>query len=133
MSFNIKEWQKTHLRNRLYENFEFLQSGDMTSAYQGETDNLKDFLEAIDRIPDTVQRIMLPNGNTILPEDNWKEDVKNMMMELDKNYDIKSFQIASYYPLSPKETEHPIYIQVETDKSRKFAKDMASGDLGSLD
>jgi hypothetical protein len=102
-----------------------------TSSYQGKTDNLEDFLKAIDRIPNTVDSVKI-DGQKFQASD--KEGIKSKVKELTTD-DIDEFVIASFYGITKQDgdLDDPVYIDLKTPGSRQFGKDMAAGKYGSLD
>lgn len=102
-----------------------------TSSYQGKTDNLEDFLKAIDRIPNTVDSVKIDDQKFQASD---KEGIKSKVKELTTD-DTDEFIIASYYGLYKQDgdLDHPIYIDLRTPSKRQFGKDMAAGKYGSLD
>lgn len=102
-----------------------------TSSYQGKTDNLEDFLKAIDRIPNTVDSVKIDDQKFQASD---KEGIKSKVKELTTD-DTDEFIIASYYGLYKQDgdLDHPIYIDLRTPGKRQFGKDMAAGKYGSLD
>lgn len=116
------------------------------SKFTGESDNLQDFLKAIDRLPDTIKSIKVPISTAtqvtnkdlkiITPSGGWKQEVKQSVIDLVKQYEEERQTVDKFnlntYGLIPKPTDE-FYIQLKTNKSREFSKAMSSGKYGSLD
>ena len=120
-----------------------------STDWLGKADTLGDFKKAIDRMPSTIESINFPintaafktsqDSKKIKPEGSWKSDVittvgKVVREHIDNGEILEGININSYYGTGPKGSDnHPIYIQVLTKQSKKFADDMGSGKYGSLD
>lgn len=116
------------------------------SELTGTSDNLADFLKAIDRLPDTIEYINVPintklfktseDSKKIEPNQGWKQEVKQIISNLVKQYEEKGKVVDEFllrtYGIGAKPTDS-FYIQLSTKESRKFAADMSSGKYGSLD
>ena len=102
-----------------------------TSSYQGKTDNLEDFLKAIDNIPNTVKSVKVVDQEFKVSD---KEGIKSKVKELATD-DTDEFVIASFYGITKQDGDlnDPVYIDLKTPGSRQFGKDMAAGKYGSLD
>jgi hypothetical protein len=102
-----------------------------TSSYQGKTDNLEDFLKAIDRIPNTVKSVKVVDQEFKASD---KEGIKSKVKELTTD-DTDEFIISSFYGITKQDgdLDDPVYIDLKTPGSRQFGKDMAAGKYGSLD
>ena len=102
-----------------------------TSSYQGKTDNLEDFLVAIDNIPNTVKSVKVADQEFKASD---KEGIKSKVKELTTD-DTDEFVIASFYGITKQDGDlnDPVYIDLKTPGSRQFSKDMAAGKYGSLD
>ena len=102
-----------------------------TSSYQGKTDNLEDFLVAIDNIPNTVKSVKVVDQEFKASD---KEGIKSKVKELTTD-DTDEFVIASFYGITKQDgdLDDPVYIDLKTPGSRQFGKDMAAGKYGSLD
>jgi hypothetical protein len=115
----------------------------------GTADTFDDFKKAIELMPDTIESISFPintalfptsnDSRKIKPEGSWKSDVissvaKVIDLHKEENSDLEGIRVNSYYSIGPKGAEnHPIYISIDTKKSRDFGKKMSRGDYGSLD
>lgn len=102
-----------------------------TSSYQGKTDNLEDFLVAIDNIPNTVKSVKVADQEFKASD---KEGIKSKVKELATD-DTDGFVIASFYGITKQDGDlnDPVYIDLKTPGSRQFGKNMAAGKYGSLD
>ncbi len=102
-----------------------------TSSYQGKTDNLEDFLVAIDNIPNTVKSVKVVDQEFKASD---KEGIKSKVKELATD-DTDEFVIASFYGITKQDGDlnDPVYIDLKTPSSRQFGKNMAAGKYGSLD
>ena len=102
-----------------------------TSSYQGKTDNLEDFLVAIDNIPNTIKSVKVVDQEFKASD---KEGIKSKVKELATD-DTDEFIIASFYGITKQDGDlnDPVYIDLKTPSSRQFGKDMAAGKYGSLD
>lgn len=102
-----------------------------TSSYQGKTDNLEDFLVAIDNIPNTVKSVKVVDQEFKASD---KEGIKSKVKELTTD-NTDEFVIASFYGITKQDGDlnDPVYIDLKTPGSRQFGKDMAAGKYGSLD
>lgn len=115
----------------------------------GTADTFGDFKKAIDRMPSTIEYIKIPINTTtfktsadlktIKPEGSWKSDViitvgKVVKDHRDNGDSLEGIRINSYYGIGPKGADdHPIYVSIDTKKSREFGNKMSRGDYGSLD
>ena len=102
-----------------------------TSSYQGKTDNLEDFLVAVDNIPNTVKSVKVVDQEFKASD---KEGIKSKVKKLTTD-DTDEFVIASFYGITKQDGDlnDPVYIDLKTPGSRQFGKDMAAGKYGSLD
>jgi len=102
-----------------------------TSSYQGKTNNLEDFLIAIDNIPNTVKSVKIADQEFKASD---KEGIKSKVKELTTD-NTDEFVIASFYGITKQDgdLDDPVYIDLKTPGSRQFGKDMAAGKYGSLD
>ena len=114
------------------------------NPYELETDNYKEMVEVIDKLPETIEALTIPteiqmfNPTTekLYPsrDKNWKERAKKMILGLLRRGDILSYSLNSYFGTADKEYDkHPYYISVELPGSKEFAERMRSGEHGSLD
>lgn len=103
-----------------------------TSKFQGRTSDFNELLKAVDKIPDTVRSINLPDNTTLKPEGDWRTELKKRLSDINTE-DVVNYSINSYYRVSDKESTDPIYIQFDTKSSLSLAKAMKRGDYGSLD
>lgn len=102
------------------------------SKFQGKTSDFNELLNIVDKIPDTVQSIKLPDNTTLQPEGDWRSELKKRLSDINTE-DVTSYSIDSYYGVSDRENTHPIYIKFNTKSSQSLAKAMKRGDYGSLD
>jgi len=114
------------------------------NPYEIETDNYKELLDAIDKLPDTIDEITVPTeiqlfnpANTVfnpMRHPDWKKRVKDIMLAMRRRGNILSYSINSYYGTGNKDYDkHPYYISFELPGSKEFAERMRSGEHGSLD
>ena len=123
-------------------------SGDVEewriNPYEVQTDNYKEIVDAIDKLPDTIDEITIPTEiqmfnpatEKLYPnkDSDWKSRVKKMVLGLLRRGDILSWSLNSYYGTANKEYEtHPYYISYKLPGSKEFGERMSSGDYGSLD
>lgn len=118
-----------------------------TSKIAGETSNLKEFEKLIMNIPDTVKYVNVQSG--ISPFNPSKErfeklnnsirkQIINIVRDVTEQYEakgdlIETYELNSYFGVSPTEANNPFYIQYRTKKNQEFADRMRSGAQGSLD
>lgn len=122
-------------------------NGEKTvSKFTGESDNLQDFLKAIDRLPDSIESIKVPintalqvtdkDSKVITPSGEWKQEVKQSVINLVKQYEQEGQVVDKFnlntFGLITKPTDK-FYIQLWTSRSSEFSKAMSSGEYGSLD
>tara|TARA_R110002050_G_scaffold187559_1_gene321927 strand:- start:400 stop:828 length:429 start_codon:yes stop_codon:yes gene_type:complete len=114
------------------------------NPYEVKVNNYTELLDAVNKLPDTIESITIPtevqifNPSTekIYPNDNgsWKERVKQLVMSLARRGEVVTYSISSYFGTSDKNYDtHPYYIGVELPGSKKFAKRMRDGEHGALD
>ena len=123
-------------------------SGDVEewriNPYEVKVNNYTELLDAVNKLPDTIESITIPtevqifNPSTekIYPNDNgsWKERVKQLVMSLARRGEVVTYSISSSFGTSDKNYDtHPYYIGVELPGSKKFAKRMRDGEHGALD
>jgi hypothetical protein len=123
-------------------------SGDVEewriNPYEVETDNYKEIIDAIDKLPNTIEELSIPveiqlfNPQTekIKPDmDNkWKKRVKDIILAMRRRGNILSYTLNSYYGTGDKDYhKHPYYISFELPGSEEFGERMRSGAHGSLD
>jgi hypothetical protein len=116
------------------------------SELAGQADNLTDFLQAIDRLPDTIKNIRVPiNTNihptssdykVIEPKSGWKQEVKDIVTVLVNKHQVEGKVVEDFKINSFGITSNPtdsFYIQLQTKQSKDFSDRIARGDYGSLD
>ena len=123
-------------------------SGDVEewriNPYELKTNNYKEILDAVDKLPETIEEITVPTeiqmfnpGKTVFNPDrqkDWKERVKKIIIALMRRGDILSYSLSSYFGTGNKDYDkHPYYISLELPGSNEFAERMRSGEHGSLD
>ena len=123
-------------------------SGDVEewriNPYELKTDNYKEILDAVDKLPETIDEITVPTeiqmfnpGKMVFNPDrqsNWKERVKKIIVALARRGDILSYSLSSYFGTGNKDYDkHPYYISLELPGSKEFGERMRSGEHGSLD
>ena len=124
------------------------QEGDVVewriNPYEVKTDNYKELLDAVDKLPDTIDELTIPTeiqmfnpANIVFNPDrhkDWKKRVKKIIVALTRRGDILSYSLSSYFGTGNKDYDkHPYYISVELPGSKEFAERMRSGAHGSLD
>jgi len=123
-------------------------SGDVEewriNPYELKTDNYKEILDAVDKLPETIDEITVPTeiqmfnpGKIVFNPDrqkDWKERVKKIIVALVRRGDILSYSLSSYFGTGNKDYDkHPYYISLELPGSKEFGERMRSGEYGSLD
>ena len=123
-------------------------SGDVEewriNPYELKTNNYKEILDAVDKLPETIEEITVPTeiqmfnpGKTVFNPDrqkDWKERVKKIIIALMRRGDILSYSLSSYFGTGNKDYDkHPYYISLELPGSKEFGERMRSGEHGSLD
>ena len=114
------------------------------NPYELKTDNYKEILDAVDKLPDTIDEITIPTeiqmfnpGKIVFNPDrhsDWKERVKKIIVALMRRGDIMSYSLSSYFGTGNKDYDkHPYYISLELPGSKEFGERMRSGEHGSLD
>ena len=123
-------------------------SGDVEewriNPYELKTNNYKEILDAVDKLPETIEEITVPTeiqmfnpGKTVFNPDrhsDWRERVKKIIVALMRRGDIMSYSLSSYFGTGNKDYDkHPYYISLELPGSKEFGERMRSGEHGSLD
>jgi len=123
-------------------------SGDVEewriNPYELKTANYKEILDAVDKLPDTIDELTIPTeiqmfnpAQIVFNPDrhkDWKEKVKKIIIALMRRGDILSYSLSSYFGTGNKDYDkHPYYISVELPGSKEFAERMRSGEHGALD
>ena len=114
------------------------------NPYEVKTNNYKEIVDAIDKLPDTIDELTIPTeiqmfnpAQTVFNPDrqrDWKEKVKKIIVALARRGDILSYSLRSYFGTGNKDYDkHPYYISFELPGSKEFAERMRSGEHGSLD
>ena len=114
------------------------------NPYELQTDNYKEILDAVDKLPDTIESLTIPmevamfnpRQETYAPnkDSDWRGRVKKMVLGLLRRGDIKSYSLSSYFGTGNKDYDkHPYYISLELPGSKEFGERMRSGEHGSLD
>ena len=114
------------------------------NPYEVETDNYKEIVAAIDKLPDTIDELTIPTEIQMFNpakivfnpdrQSDWKERVKKIIVALARRGDILSYSLSSYFGTTNKDYDkHPYYISLELPGSKEFAERMRSGEYGSLD
>lgn len=119
------------------------------SKFTGQADNIQDFFKALDKLPVTIESIKVPTNTTLFktsedykiftPSPSYMEKVKEQIQQVANQYEqigtpVDEFILATYGGQFEKDqSTAEYYIKLQTTKSRKFSKDMASGKYGSLD
>ena len=95
------------------------------NPYEFQTNDYKELLDAIDKLPETIKGLSLPNSahhantsvkTTLTPskDTNWKDTAKQIILALTRRGEIKSYSINSYYGTVSKDYEkHPYYVSLE--------------------
>ena len=146
--------KKMKLSNIIFEGFRervsYMNHKEYTVNWIGTADTLKDFAEAIERIPDTIEYINIPintrifmttdhDDKKIQPQGNWKKEVIDTVTRVVGEHEkegnkLEGIRISSYYSVGPRGAdEHPIYVSIDTKESREFGDAMSRGDYGPLD
>ncbi len=123
---------------------EFVNEGKETkNPYSISTPDAKEFMLAIDNLPDTIKKIKVdtelsmfnPDNKTFKPSDSsWKKKVKNIVKKIVRTNKVLKYTLSSYYgDLSKNPETDPYYIGYEKEGSEQFNKDMAAGKYGPLD
>jgi len=117
------------------------------SKYQGSTNNIEDFFQAIDNLPDTIKDIKVPlntrlhksnkDYKVITPTPGFQDEVKSIINSVVSEYndngeDITTFSLNSFTG-GNNEDSASYYVQLETEKSNEFSDKMGKGEFGSLD
>ena len=114
------------------------------NPYDIQTNNYKELLDAIDKLPDTIDEITVPTeiqlfnpATTVfnpMRQPDWKKRIKDIVIAMRRRGDILSYSLSSYYGTTNKDYDkHPYYISFELPGSKEFAERMRSGEHGSLD
>lgn len=116
------------------------------SELAGQADNLADFLQAIDRLPDTIKNIRVPINTNIYttssdykviePKSGWKQEVKDIVTGLVNKHQAEGKVVEDFKINSFGVTSNPtdsFYIQLQTKQSKEFSDRMSKGEYGSLD
>tara|TARA_R110002012_G_C11664013_1_gene612489 strand:+ start:954 stop:1382 length:429 start_codon:yes stop_codon:yes gene_type:complete len=114
------------------------------NPYEMTTNNYKELLDAIDKLPDTIQSINVPielalfnpNKTTFDPknESDWRKRVKEIILANTRRGDIVSYSVNSFYGTTSKDYDnHPYYVSFELPGSKEFGERMGSEEYGSLD
>jgi len=118
---------------------------DKEHPYTGRTGNIGEFFQAIDKLPNTIKSIKVPlntkrfktsaDSITISPTPGFQEEIKKRITDLVEQYKKEGEEVSNYHIKSfTYEVENgKYYIQLETEKSAEFEKQMGSGQQGSLD
>ena len=113
------------------------------TGLSAEFDNVKDLLNAVKKLPDTIKYIKVqsslsefqPSMEEISPADkNWKKEVEKIIknvLKLKGAEDIDTFRLSSYYGAG--RPTDPYNVTFSTEKSRDFADRMGRGEYGKLD
>ena len=114
------------------------------NPYEVSVDNYVELLNAVNKLPDTIESITIPTEVQIFNpgteklypnnDDDWKERVKQLVMSLARRGEVLTYSLSSYFGTSDKDYDsHPYHISVELPGSNDFAERMRSGEHGSLD
>ena len=114
------------------------------NPYDIQTNNYKELLDAIDKLPDTIDEITVPTeiqlfnpATTVfnpMRQPDWKKRIKDIVIAMRRRGDILSYSLSSYYGTTNKDYgKHPYYISLELPGSKEFGERMRSGEHGSLD
>jgi len=134
-SINEKVTMSTSIRN----------GKTLTSQIAGTTDNLKEFEKLIMNIPDTVSRVDVQSSTSAFNPSKERFEklnsakrkqiikiVRDMTKQYkDKGDPIKTYELRSFYGVTPNEAFDPFYIQYNTKGIEEFGKRLR--DSGSLD
>ena len=121
---------------------EFVNEGK-ENPYAISTADAKEFMMAIDKLPDTIKSIKVdtelsmfnPDNKTFKPSDkSWKEKVKAIVKKIVRTNKVIAYELSSYYGASSSNPDKdPYYIGYKKEGSEQFNKDMAAGKYGPLD
>lgn len=122
-----------------------------TSTWAGKTDNIEEFIDLINRIPETLESIKVTKETKAFNPASEKfdgpitDDEKSAIIKIvqdvnekfkENGQEIHTFELSSYYGVpmnAEKDRKAPAYIQYRTKQSDDFGKKMSSGKYGSLD
>ncbi len=105
----------------------YIKRGDVEgykiNPYEAETTDLEEFLNIIDGLPDTIKRLSVPTETNIFnprnvifnpkEDQNWRENVKDIIIDIDEEYENVSYSINSYFGAMDSHypyDEHPLFI-----------------------
>ena len=123
---------------------QFINESKKENPYSIETPDAKEFMKAIDNLPDSIKSIKVetellmfnPKTEQFDPskDKDWKKKVKNIVKKIVRSNKVLKYEIRSYYGTMSKNPENdPYYITYQKEGSEQFAKDMGAGKYGSLD
>ena len=115
-----------------------------TNPYAFKTNDYKEMLDFVDKLPDTIKYINVPTELQLHnPDDttfdptkhsNWKDKIKEIILSLTRRGEIVSYSIDSYYGTTTKDYDkHPYHISFELPGSKDFGDMMGNEEFGSLD
>jgi hypothetical protein len=122
---------------------------DMISSWAGSANNERDFIKMIKDMPEELESVKVQSNTDIAYPDSEvfkgpfnsskKAKIIKIVKDVTKMFksqgdDIVSYQLRSFTPIYSKtHDQSPAYISYETERSKSFGRDMASGKYGSLD
>lgn len=126
-----------------------VQQEQVKEDFTVETGDMNTFLQAIDKLPETIEYVKVPvntkkfktsNDYAIMvPKPGFKEEVKSIISGVVRDYKAQGEEVQTYYIKNPfgrydKNPEKGKYIvDLETEQSAEFARQMGAGKHGSLD
>ena len=114
------------------------------NPYEVTTNNYRELLDAIDKLPDTIQSINVPIELSMFNPDkksfdpkqdsDWRKRIKEIILANTRRGDIVSYSLNSYFGTASKDYDkHSYYVSFELPGSKEFGEKMRSGAHGSLD
>jgi hypothetical protein len=112
-------------------------------GYSAECDSLEELLEAIKRLPKTIEYLKVQSSlqhfNPACVKLEWKKNLKDIseiiieeaLQEQEDFGYVDKFYLNSYFGEGGK--KDPYYISLSSEPSREFGRKMASGHYGKLD
>jgi hypothetical protein len=122
---------------------QFINESKKENPYSIETPDAKEFMMAIDNLPDSIKSVKVetelsmfnPANKTFKPSDkSWKKNVKDIVKKIVRTNKVIKYEIRSYFGDNSKNpSTDPYYITYQKEGSEQFANDMATGKYGPLD
>jgi len=139
---------KRELKEEIKYNESIINGKSYFSEFFGSTPSESEFIELIQRVPETVKSIEVPVATAKFNPSRKKYEgpitsqdkndliriIKAMTIAFEEEEDpITNYVIRSYYGVSKNEATDRVYIQFETEGRRRFDASMSRGDYGPLD